>query len=131
MGEPLMDQYAKISAYDVHSFQVRCTMGAGTAMTYRSRDAIPTRPSATTLTVTFPKPYAEVVGFTAARFAAAGVAGLEWILTTITTDSNGGITALTFTSIVTGGTATASAASDVVYLDIKMSCDTLNDRFTG
>lgn len=126
-----MDQYAKISAYDVHTYQVRCTFGAGTAMTYRSRDAIPTRPSATTVTVTLPKTYTEVVGFKANRFAASGVAGLEWILSTITTDANGGVTALTFTSIVTGGTATTPAATDVLYLEIAVSCDVLNDRFTG
>lgn len=123
-----MDQYAKTSAYDIHSYQVRCTLGAGTALTFRSRDAIPTRPSATTLVVTLPKVYAEVVGFTAARFAATGVAGLEWILTTNNVAVDG---TLTFTSIVTAGTATASANGDVVFFDIKVSCDTLNDRFTG
>lgn len=128
MAEPIMDQYAKISAYDVHRYQVRCALGAGTAMTYRSRDAIPTRPSATTITITLPKVYAEVVGYTASRFAAAGVAGLEWILTTNNAAVDG---TLTFTSIVANGTATASANGDVVYFDIAVSCDVLNDRFIG
>lgn len=131
MGEPLMDQYAQVSAYNVHAFQVRCTFGAGTVMTYRSRDAIPTRPSATTVTVTLPKTYTEVVGFKASRFAVVGVAGLEWILSAIVVDSNNGITALTFTSIVAAGTATAPATGDVAYFDILVSCDVLNDRFTG
>jgi len=126
-----MDQYAKVSAYDVHTFNIRCTFGAGTAMTYRSRDAIPVRGSSTTVTVTFPKTYTEIVDFNWSRFAATGVAGLEWIVTSITTDSNGGVTGCVLTSIVTNGTATASANGDVAYFTLSLSCDILNDRFTG
>ena len=127
MGEPLMDQYAKISAYDVHSYQVRCTFDTGTTLQYRSRDALPARTTTTTITVTLPKNYVEVVGFKAARFAVVGVASLEWILTTnnVTTGT------LVFTSVNSAGAATAPAVGDVVYFTIDVACDTLNDRFTG
>ena len=128
MAEPIMDQYAKISAYDVHSYQVRCTFGTSTNMTYRSRDAIPTRPSATTVKITLPKVYGEIVGFQVGRKAAASVAGLEWIITTDNVATDG---TLTLTSIVTGGTATAPASGDVAYFNISVSSDVLNDRFTG
>lgn len=128
MAEPIMDQYAAVSAYGVHTYQLRCTFGASTAMTYRSRDAIPTRPTTTTLTVTLPKAYTEIVNFSTGRFAATGVTPLEWIITTNNVAVDGTIT---FTSVNTSGTATAPATNDVLYLDISVSSDVLNDRFAG
>lgn len=125
-----MDQYAKVSAYDVHTYQVRVTLGAGTAFTYRSRDAIPTRPTSTTLTITLPKVYAEIVDFKVGRFAATGVAPLEYIITTNNVAVDGTLT-LTSVATNTAGTATAGAANDVLYITVSVSCDVLNDRFTG
>lgn len=128
MAEPIMDQYAKISAYDVHEYKVRCTFGAGTAMTYRSRDAVPTRPTATTLVVTLPKTYAEVIGFRVGRQVAGAAATTEWVLTVNNVAVDG---TMTFESRVAAGTATTPATGDIAYLTIDVSSDTLNDRFTG
>lgn len=128
MAEPIMDQYAKVSSYDVHAYQVRCTFDTGTTLQYRSRDATPARATTTTVKVTLPKVYTEVVGFKTARFAAVGVAALEWILSTNNVNVDG---TLTFTSVNSAGAATAPAVGDVVFFDIMVSCDVLNDRFLG
>ena len=128
MGEPLMDQYEAVSAYGVHTFLVRVTLGAASAFSYRSRDAVPTRPSTTTLKIALPKNYAEIVDFHVGRKAAVGVAGLEWIVTTDNVAVDGTVT---LTSINSAGAATAPANGDVAFIRLGVSCDVLNDRFTG
>lgn len=111
-----------------HRYAVRCTFGAGTAMTYRSAEAVPTRPSSTTVKIQFPQSYVEVTSLSVGRKAAASVAGLEWIITTNNLAVDGSIT---LTSIIANGTATASADGDVAYFDIGVSSDNLNDRYIG
>lgn len=128
MGEPVLTGPAQSNVYGAHSFAVRCTFGSTTVMTYRSAQAVPTRPSSTTVVVTFPKVYAEVTRFRAGRLAAASVAGLEWIITTNNIAVDGTVT---LTSIASNGTATAPASGDVAFFDFDVSCDQLNDRFTG
>lgn len=129
MSEPVLTGPAQNNVYGEHSFAVRVTFGATTVVTsYRSSAAIPTRPSATTVLITFPKIYAEVSRFKAGRLAAVSVAGLEWIITTNNIAVDGTVT---LTSIVAAGTATAPASGDVAYFDFGVSCDQLNDRFTG
>lgn len=128
MGEPIMDQYAKISAYDVHEYKVRCVFGAATAMTYRSRDAIPTRPTATTVVVTLPKTYAEIISFRAGRLVAGAAATQEWVVTVNNVAVDG---TLTLECRIAAGTPTTPATGDAAYFTIEVSCDTLNDRFVG
>lgn len=127
MAEPIMDQYEKVNSYDVHKYQVRCTFAAGTGMTYRSRDAVPTRPTTTTVLVTLPKLYTEIVQFEVGLQTAVGSQS-EWIITTNNVAIDG---TLTLTSINAAGAATAPAVGDVAYFGISVSCDILNDRFAG
>jgi hypothetical protein len=128
MGEPIMDGSSTGNVYGEHVFKVRVALGATTAMTYRAKDVVVTRPTATTLKLVLPKAYAEVTSFCVGRKAAAAVAGLEWIITTnaLTTDGS-----ITLTSIVAAGTATAPADGDVAYITLGVSCDSLNSQFTG
>lgn len=128
MSEPVLDGSPQTNVYGEHNYRARVTFGASTASTWRSKDLVVTRPTATTLTFTFPKAYAEIVLFNAGRKAAAAVAGLEWIITTNSIDTTG---VVTLTSIVGGGTATAPATGDIGYFEFGVSCDVLNDRFTG
>jgi hypothetical protein len=123
-----MDQYEAHNAYGVHTFYARVTFGTGTVFTSRNRDITVTRLSATTLTLTLPKSYAEIVDFRVGRQAAAAVAGLEWIITSNLVDTTG---VITLTSIIAAGTATAPASGDVAYIKLSVSSDVLNDRFTG
>lgn len=128
--EPMLAGRPHSNVYEEHEYKVRVTLGAASAFTYRAKDITVTRPSTTTLKLALPKAYAEITDFDAGRFAAAGVAGLEWIVTTNSvtdaTDPH-----IIVTSIASNGTATAPAANDVAYLTLSVSCDMLNDRFTG
>lgn len=126
--EPVLDGSPQTNVYTEHVYKARVTFGASTASTIRSKDLVVTRPTATTLVLTFPKAYAEITSFHVGRKAAASVAGLEWIITTNAIDTTGQVT---LTSIVAAGTATASASGDVAYIEIGVSCDVLNDRFLG
>lgn len=127
--EPVLDGSPQTNVYGEHLYHARVVLGAGTASTWRSKDLIVARPTATTLTLTFPKSYAEVTEFHVGRKAAAAVAGLEWIITTNAITTTG---IVTLTSIESDtGTATAPASGDVAYITIGVSCDHLNDAATG
>lgn len=128
MGEPVMDGKPATNVATEHVFKARVSLGAGTVSTTRAKDVTVTRPSATTLVLTLPKAYAEITDFHVGRKAAASVAGLEWIITTNAVTTTG---AVTLTSIIADGTATAPADGDVAYITLGVSCDVLNDRFTG
>lgn len=126
MAEPVLDGSPATNVYGEHLYHARVTFGSGTVSTIRSRELVVTRPTATTLLLTFPKAYAEVTSFQVGRKAAASVAGLEWIITS--NDITSGT--VTLTSINSSGTATAPASDDVAYVSVGVSCDVLNDRFT-
>lgn len=128
MGYPIQDQYATIAAYDVQTYQGRIVFAASTASTWRSRDMVITRPSATTLVLTLPAVYTEIVWYKTGRFAATGVAALEWIITTNNIAVDGTIT---LTSVNSAGAATAPAVNDVLYVDIGASMSVPNDRYVG
>lgn len=128
MAEPVLDGSPQTNVYGEHVYKPRVTFGASTVSTIRCKDLVVTRPTATTLVLTFPKAYAEITEFHVGRKAAASVAGLEWIITTNAITTTG---AVTLTSIESDtGTATAPADGDVAYITIGVSCDVLNDRFT-
>lgn len=127
MGEPILDGSPQTNVYGEHLYKARVTFGSLSTSTIRSKDLVVTRPSTTTLKLTFPKTYAEITDFHVGRKAAASVAGLEWIITTNAIDTTGEVT---LTSIASNGAATAPASGDVAYIVIGVSCDLLNDRFT-
>jgi hypothetical protein len=129
MTEPLMDAAPMTNVYTEHVFKPRVTFGAGTVSTIRSKDVVVTRPSATTLVLTFPKPYAEITSFKVGTKAATSTAKIDWIITTNAIDTTGIVT-LTAIDTNSAGTATAPADGDVAYIEIGVSCDVLNDRFT-
>lgn len=127
--EPLMDGSPQTNVYGEHTFRIRVTLGASTALTFRGKDVTVTRPTTTTVAITLPKPYTEITDYNCGRQAAAGVAGLEYIITDQTTLATTGV--VTLTSIASNGTATAGAANDVLFITLSCSTDVLNNVFTG
>lgn len=130
MGEPVMCPGALTNVYGEHIFRIRCTFGASSAVTYRSKDASIAKTTTTTFTVTLPKAYGEITNFSQSWAKATGAAPLAMQITTNNVATDGTLV-LTSVATNTAGTATAPANGDVVYLTIGVSCDTLNDRFTG
>lgn len=128
--EPLMDGKTTTNVYGEHVFRIRATFGAASAVTYRSKDATIAKTTTTTFTVTLPKPYAEITDFSYAWFAATGVAPLAVKIITNNVATDGTLVLETEASN-TAGTPTAPASGDVLYLNIGVSCDTQNDKFTG
>ncbi len=130
MAEPVLDGSPQTNVFGEHVYKSRVTFGSGTVSTIRGcREVVVARPTSTTLTLTFSKAYAEVTEFHVGRKAAAGVAGLEWVITTNNIATTG---VVTLTSIESDtGAATAPASGDVAYITIGVSCDILEDRFTG
>lgn len=129
--EPVMDGKEVTNVYGEHTFKIRATFGASSAVSsYRSKDASIAKTTTTTFTVTLPKPYAEITDFAYGWKAANGVAPLAVKVLTNNVATDGTIV-LETQATNTAGTATAPASGDVLYLTIGVSCDTLNDRFTG
>lgn len=128
--EPIMDGKSTPNVYGEHVFKIRATFGATSTVTYRSKDATIAKTTTTTFTVTLPKPYAEITSFVQGWKKATGADPLQL---QITTDNlaTAGTLVLTSVSTNSAGTATAPASGDVVYLQIGVSCDSLNDNFTG
>ncbi len=130
MGEPALCPGAMSNVYSDHEYKIRVTFGASSAVTYRSKDATIAKTTTTTFTVTLPKAYAEITSFNQGWYKPTGADPIQFQLTTNNVSTDG---TLVFTSVSTNsaGTATAPASGDVVYLSIGVSCDALNDRFTG
>ena len=130
MGEPVLAPAGMTNVYSEHTFKIRCTFGASSAVTYRSKDATIAKTTTTTFTVTLPKIYAEITEFNQGWAKATGADPLALQITTnhVATD---GTLVLTSVSTNSAGVATAPASGDVVYIVLSASCDSLNDRFTG
>jgi hypothetical protein len=118
------------NVYSEHVFKIRCTFGASSAVSYRSKDATIAKTTTTTFTVTLPKAYAEITEFSQSWAKATGADPLAMQITTNNVATDGTLV-LTSVSTNSAGTATAPASGDVVYLTFGASCDQLNDRFTG
>ena len=131
MTEPLMDGKPLTNVATEHIFKIRCTFAASSAVTYRSKDATIAKTTTTTFTITLPKPYAEITDFSVGRYAATGTDGLEFIITDKSTLATAGTLVLTSISTNSAGTATAPASGDVIYITLGVSCDVLNDKYTG
>lgn len=132
MGHPLMDGRPATNVDEEHIYKCRVVFGASTVFSARgNKDVTITRPTSTTVKLSFTKPYAEITTFHVGRKAAASVAGLEWIITTNNiTDSADPY--VTLTSIESDpGTATAPATDDVAYIEIGFSSSTLEDRYVA
>lgn len=127
MAEPDLGGKALTNVATEHVYKIRATFGAASVVTYRSKDASIAKTTTTTFTITLPKGYAEITDFSVGRKAAASVAGLEFIITSnnVTTGT------IVLTSIVAAGTPTAPASGDVIYITLGVSCDVLNNRYTG
>lgn len=128
--EPLMDGREATNVYTEHTFKVRATFGANSALTFRSKDTTIAKTTTTTFTVTLPKPYGEVTDFSYGWFAATGVAPLILKMITNNVAVDGTIVFETEASN-TAGTPTAPASGDVLYLTLGVSCDMQNNQFTG
>lgn len=130
MGEPIMDGSPSTNVYSEHVFKIRATFAASSVVTFRSKDATIAKTTTTTFTITLPKAYAEITEFHVGRKAAASVIPLEYVITTNNVATDGTIV-LTSIETAAAGTATAPADGDVIYITLGVSCDVLNDRFTG
>ena len=128
--EPVLTGSTLTNVYSEHVFKIRATFGATSTVTYRSKDASIAKTTTTTFTITLPKPYAEITDFHVGRKCATGTDGLEFVITTNNVATDGTIV-LTSISTNSAGTATAPASGDVIYITLGVSCDTLNDKFTG
>ncbi len=130
MAEPVLDGAPQTNTYGEHEYKIRIAFGASTASTWRAKDVTVARSSATVFTVTLPKPYAEITTLSQSWKKATGA---DPVSAQITTDALTTTGVLTFTTVSTNsaGTATAPANGDVLYLTLGVSCDHLNDSFTG
>lgn len=128
--EPLMDGRETTNVYTEHTFKVRSTFAANSALTFKSKDATIAKTTTTTFTLTLPKPYTEVTDFSYAWFAATGVAPLILKMITNNVAVDGTIVFET-EAANTAGTPTAPASGDVLYLTLGVSCDSQNAAFTG
>lgn len=118
------------NVFGEHVFKIRATFGASSAVTFRSKDATIAKTTTTTFTVTLPKAYTEITSFSQGWAKAIGADPVQFQITTNNVAVDGTIV---FTSVSTNsaGTATAPASGDVVYLELGVSCDNLNGKFTG
>lgn len=130
MPEPVIDGSPRTNVYTEHEYKIRATFGATSTLTYRAAQASIAKTTTTTFTVTLPKAYTEITSFNYAWFAATAVAPLVVKIITNNVATDGTIVLETEASN-TAGTPTAPASGDVLYLSIGVSCDVLNDRFTG
>lgn len=126
--EPILAPAGEQNAYGTHTFHVRATFGSGAVASYRSKDATFARSTTGTFTVTLPKAYREIVSF-GGGFKDATGAPLTLVISDESTLGTTGV--VTFESRVAAGTATDPASGDKLYLSLTVSCDTLNDSFTG
>ncbi len=128
--EPVMDWRSPCNVAGEPVFKIRCTFGSSSAVTYRSKDATIAKTTTETFTVTLPKAYAEITEFHVGTKQAAGEAQIVPIITTNSVATDGTII-LTSVDTNSAGTATAPDSGDVWYITLGVSCDVLNDRFTG
>jgi hypothetical protein len=130
MGEPLLFPGPISDVAGVTEYHARVTFGAGTVSTIRSLGITVTRPTATTLLLTFPVPYVEICGGGQFWAKATGADPLQFQVTTNAIATTGLVT-LTSVSMNSAGVATAPADGDVLYLTVKVARDRLNDAFTS
>lgn len=128
--EPLMAGSSQSNVYDEHVFKIRATFGATSTVTYRSKDASIAKTTTTTFTVTLPKAYKEITSFSQGWAKATGADPLSLQITTNNVATTGQLV-LTSVSTNSAGTATAPASGDVVYIEIGVATNPLNDKFTG
>ena len=129
MGEQLLFPGSISNVAGEHEYSARVTFGASTASTIRAMGVTVTRPTATTLVLTFPTTYAEISGGSQFWAKATGADPLQYQVTTNALATTGIVT-LTSVSMNSAGVATAPANGDVLYLTIKVARDQLNDSFT-
>ena len=130
MGEPDLTGKALSNVATEHTYKIRATFAASSVPSYRSKDATIAKVTTTTFLVTFPKLYVEVVGFNYAWFAATGVAPLACKIIANNLATAGTLT-LETEATNTAGTPTAPAVGDVLYLELSVSSDVLNNRYIG
>lgn len=130
MGEPLLYTGAVSNVSGEHLFLIRATFGASSAVTFRSKDAIIAKTTTTTFTVTLPKAYREITRFAQGWFKPTGADPVQLQITTDNVATDGTLV-LTSVSTNSAGTATAPASGDKVWLELGVSCDLINEQFTG
>jgi hypothetical protein len=131
--EPVLDGQGVQNVAGEHVYKLRVTFGAsGAVASYRSKDATIAIVAATdgTYTVTLPKVYNEITHFSFGWFAASGVAPLIPIISTNSVDTAGTFVIKLLDSN-TAGTATDPVSGNVLYLTVGVSCDLINNNYTG
>ena len=128
--EPIMDGRVATNVDGEHTFKIRATFGASSAVTYRSKDATMAKAGTGQWTITLPKPYAEITKFSCGWFRADSQTTLSMQLVTISDVGVGGTVTIEALGPATG-TATDPASGDVAYIEIGVSVSTVNDHYTG
>lgn len=130
MSEPTMAEgNALFNAFGEHVFLLRVKFGTSVITSTRSMHATIKRNSTGNYTLTLPKAYHEITRFYCGWFRADSQNALAMQLVTISDLSVGGT--LTLESVIAAGTATDPASGDYCYIEVGVSCDSLNDKFTS
>lgn len=128
MPYPLLFGPPTLNAPMVHEYVVPVTIGStATAATWTGYGIDIIRPTSTTMKITFPTTYANLLTFEVGRFPATVTSQVGWVVSTNNIAVDGTIT-LTSTA---AGSATAPASTDVFYLTFRMTSDKLQDAFVG
>lgn len=127
MGEPVLCPEHQTNVYGDVEYKLRILFGASVITSYRSLHAAIVRNSAGNYTITLPTNYNEITSFTWGFQDASG-AILFAVIRSETIQTNGQMVVEIVTET---GTATDPTSGDKLFLDIGVSKDTLNDKFTG
>lgn len=130
MSEPDLGGKALTNVSTEHVYKIRCTFGATSTVTYRSKGATIEKTTTTTFTIRLPQSYNEITDFSVGQKAAASVIPLAYNITTNNVATDGTIV-LTSCETAAAGTATAPASGDVIYITLGVSRDVLNNRYVG
>lgn len=109
------------------TFHLKLTFGSSVLTSYKGKYMVAARNSAGNLTITFPRPYRELVHFRAAWIKYAAGAVYFPVILTNSIDTDGTIVLETRTE---AGTATDPATGNILSLAFDVTLDVLSDDGT-
>lgn len=126
--EPLLAPAGLSNVYDEHVYKLRVLFGSTAITSYRSKDATIVRNSAGNYTITLPKTYEAVTGFSANYTLCAAGAVYFGVIKTSAIDTAGAVVVEMRTE---AGTATDPASGDAICFTLGVSSDITNTKYTG
>ncbi len=109
------------------TFRVKVTYGSSAITSYKGKHLTVADTSAGKMTITFPRPYRELVNFRAGWLACAAGAVYFPVILTNNIATDGTVIVETRTE---AGTATDPASGDILSLEFDVSLDVVNDDGT-